>query len=306
MPSVSICIPTYNHGRYIEEALRSAQAQAYEDLEILVLDNASQDDTAAIVGRIASRDSRIRYMRHRENIGLAGNLTACIEFARGRYIKPLCADDSLEPDCVSVLARELDENPTVALVGCARTVTDANLSPLRVCRARAAPERIPGAEMIAECFFFGNRIGEPTAVMFRRAEASRGFNPTYTTLVDLEMWFHLLGLGDFAAVPQALCKFRSHAEQGTKSLERSGRTVEDRRRLFRDFSAPAGRSAGLFRKWLWDFRMAYSVARIEPVAGISAEGSRSETFFPQAFARLTYPTVKLMTILGLRLVWKVA
>jgi glycosyltransferase involved in cell wall biosynthesis len=92
MPSVSICIPTFNHGRFIEQSLSSATAQTFRDTEIIVLDNASEDATTEIVAAAASRDSRIRYVRHPKNIGLIGNLNACIEMARGTYIKLLCAD----------------------------------------------------------------------------------------------------------------------------------------------------------------------------------------------------------------------
>ena len=81
MPSVSICIPTYNHADFLDESLRSAMAQTYEDLEILVLDNASQDDTKTIVANASLHDPRIRYVRHDQNIGLIKNLNACIEFA---------------------------------------------------------------------------------------------------------------------------------------------------------------------------------------------------------------------------------
>jgi hypothetical protein len=160
--------------------------------------------------------------------------------------------------------------------------------------------------MIAECFFFGNRIGEPTAVMFRRATALRGFSAHYNQLVDLEMWFYLLCKGDFVALPAALCKIRLHPGQTSRINEQSGRVVADRQRLFRDFAPAAGRSAGVFRKLLWDFRMAYSVARITPAARDAVSGPEAETFFPRLYASLTYPLARLMTVLGLGYIWKTA
>jgi glycosyltransferase involved in cell wall biosynthesis len=306
MPTVSVCIPTYNHGRFIGDSLSSAMRQTYDDLEIVVIDNASQDDTQEIVARMAADDSRVRYVRHATNVGMIGNMNACIEHSRGTYLKLLCADDVLEPDCVAQMAAVLDQHPAVALVGCARTMTDVNLAPFRVARARTDFTHISGERMIAECFFFGNRIGEPTAVMFRRAAALRGFSPRYNQLVDLEMWFHLLCGGDFAALPASLCSIRIHEGQASRKNEDGGRVVADRQRLFRDFAMPVGSSAGLLRKWTWDFRMAYSVARISPVTGVSAAGSAAETFFPQVFAWLTYPMVRLMMLLGLGQVWKTA
>lgn len=306
MPSVSICIPTYNHGRFIADALQSAMAQSYGDLEIIVLDNASEDDTREVVARIAANDPRVRYVRHPQNMGAIRNLNACIEYAQGKYIKFLLADDLLEPGCVAAMVDVLDRSPGVSLVGCARTLTDENITPERIARVRSDVVCIAGPKMIAECFFFGNRIGEPTAVMFRRSAALRGFSEQYNQLVDLEMWFHLLCKGDFMALPAALCKVRLHAGQTSRANEHSGQVVRDRQKLFREFARPVGNSAGLFRKLLWDFRMAYSVARITPAARSSVRGPGAETFFPQIYGWLTYPVVKLMTLLGLRQIWKTA
>jgi glycosyltransferase involved in cell wall biosynthesis len=306
MPSVSICIPTYNHGRFIGDCLRSAMTQTQGDLEIIVLDNASEDDTPEIVARVAANDPRVRYVRHPANMGLINNLNACIEYARGAYVKLLCSDDLLEPECVAAMAEVLDRHAEVALVGCARTMTDENIVPERTARARAEFACVPGEQMIAECFFFGNRIGEPTAVMFRRAAALRGFSPRYNQLVDLEMWFHLLCKGDFAALPAPLCKIRVHPGQTTRANEHSGQIIADRQRLFHDFSLPVGQSAGLLRKLTWDFRMAYTVARIAPVGHHWVCGPVAGTFFPQLFGWLTYPLVRLMMLAGLAQVWKTA
>ncbi len=304
MRLVSICIPTYNHGKFLKDSLGSAVSQTYEHLEILVLDNASEDDTGAIVTAFAAHDSRIRYVRHPENIGMIGNLDACITLAQGQYVKLLCADDALEPACVSSMARVLDEQPSVSLVGCARTVTDVQLSPLRVRNIRDRRALVPGPEMIAECFFLGNRIGEPTAVMFRRLDALRGFSRSYNQLVDMEMWFHLLRTGDFFALPEALCRIRAHADQATWTNDKDGRIVADRKRLYSEFAASVELSAGLLRRCIWDFRMAYAVVRCESAGYQRPCSAMAEVFFQRAFASFTHPTVRLMTTLGLSRLWR--
>jgi glycosyltransferase involved in cell wall biosynthesis len=306
MSLVSICIPTYNHGRFIADALRSAMAQSHTDLDIVVLDNASEDDTAATVARVASGDPRVRYLRHPRNLGMMGNLNACIEHARGEYLKLLMADDLLEPDCVLAMARILDEDPSIALVGCARTLTDEGLVPQRVARSCDETRRVTGERMISRCFFLGNQIGEPTAVMFRRASAVRGFNADYNQLVDLEMWFYLLCRGDFVALATPLCRIRLHPGQTSRANEQSGRALADRRRLFNEFAQSAARFSGVWLKLLWDFRMAYSVARIAPVPRNVLLTTRNDTFFPQLYAWLTYPLTRLLTVLGLGLIWKAA
>ena len=85
-PTVSICIPTYNHANVVGDALRSAMAQTYGSVEILVLDNASTDNTSQVVADVTGGDARVRYVRNEANLGMVGNFSACISAARGKFI----------------------------------------------------------------------------------------------------------------------------------------------------------------------------------------------------------------------------
>src|SRR5712664_4480750 len=120
---ISICIPTYNRAATLAKAIASAQAQTYRDLEIVVVDNHSNDGTEAMVREAASADPRIRFVRHDKNLGMARNFSACIAEARGEHVKFLCDDDLLEPGCVAKLADALSP-PGVALSACARRMVD--------------------------------------------------------------------------------------------------------------------------------------------------------------------------------------
>jgi glycosyltransferase involved in cell wall biosynthesis len=293
-PLVSVCIPTYNHARVIGDALRSATTQTHANLEILVIDNHSEDDTELIVAKVSADDARVRYVRQPENVGMPRNFSACISFARGEYIKMLCADDALEPGCVGAMVDAMAGRPEVALVGSARRLADERLTPCGVIGARTRLARIGGREMIRECFVFGNRIGEPSAVMFRRADAQRRFDERYSQLVDLEMWFHLLQKGDLVFLPEPLCRIRQHPKQMTQSNLRNGRIVEDKRQLFRDFARQLEGPMSIAQKFLWDGRMALSVARTELAGKLIERREIKEVFFPSLFARLTYPAVALL------------
>ena len=298
MPKVSICIPTFNNAAVIGDALRSAIAQDYENLEVVVIDNHSDDDTEQVVARVAAGDARIRYIRHSENIGMARNFSACVSFARGEYIKLLCADDALDPGCVGAMMKILEKHADVTLVGCARQLTDERLFPRGVAQARTQLSKIAGQEMIKECFFWGNRIGEPTAVMFRRVDAQRGFDDRYSQLVDLEMWFRLLQHGEFFFLPERLCSIRQHAKQATQENLQQGRIVEDKCRLFRDFASALADSASFVQKCLWDGRMALSLARAKSVGKLVDPQSIGEVFFPKIFTYLMWPAVKMLVHLG--------
>src|SRR4051794_17704887 len=84
-PEVSICLPVYNGENYVGEAIRSILGQSFENLELIISDNASTDETARICQAFAAQDSRVRYVRSPVNRGLAWNHNRAFALARGRY-----------------------------------------------------------------------------------------------------------------------------------------------------------------------------------------------------------------------------
>lgn len=290
-PLVSVCIPTHNDSGVVADAIRSAMRQDYSPLEILVVDNHSTDGTWDLVTELIAGDRRVRAMRNAADIGMARNFSACIQAACGEYVLILCADDALQDACVDLLASALGEHPNAVLAACGRTFTDPSLRPRRAYRARARKEEVDSASMLRECFVHGNRIGEPSAVMFRRRAAARGFDAAYSQAVDLEMWFHLLASGSAVLLPEQGCLIRQHPHQTTRANIRSGRIVRDKQLLFRRYAA--GISLGLtpFDKLAWDARMASSLAR-SGIAGATVDcGPLIELFYPKLFRMLIYPLV---------------
>lgn len=297
-PSVTVAVPVRNAEAFIDETLASARRQSYEDIEILVIDNASTDDTVPIVERVAAIDDRIRFLRNDTNIGIAANFNRCLALATGRYVKFLCSDDLIEPSCVERMVTVLEKYPRVSLIGCARRQIAATARRTRTASYAKAETIVSGPEAMNRCFFEGNLIGEPTAVMFRRAQATRGFSPYYNQALDLEMWFHLLEQGDFAFLRDALCAIRLHDDRQTVRNARSGRIVEDKRRLFHACLTRPWLRPTLRRKLRWDLRMASSVAK---TGGMPQGNGRDfeEVFFRRFFGHAALPAMRLaQRILG--------
>jgi glycosyltransferase involved in cell wall biosynthesis len=92
-PELSICIYTYNSAHFLPDAIGSVMRQGLEDFEIVIVDNASQDDTEALVRGL--NNQYIRYFKNPENFGPHYSATRCIAEARGKYMRHLCADDVL-------------------------------------------------------------------------------------------------------------------------------------------------------------------------------------------------------------------
>ncbi|WP_167494713.1 MULTISPECIES: glycosyltransferase family 2 protein [Vibrio] len=106
---VSILIPVYNRENLIRETLESAMNQDYENIEIIVVDNNSSDNTWSIVSSLALEDSRVKIFRNSTNIGPVKNWIKCIELANGKYGKILFSDDVICKDFVTSSVELMDD-----------------------------------------------------------------------------------------------------------------------------------------------------------------------------------------------------
>jgi glycosyltransferase involved in cell wall biosynthesis len=108
---VTIGLPVYNGEPFLPFAIESILAQRFEDLELIISDNASTDRTAEICERYAALDPRIRYSRNATNLGGSKNFARVFELARGEYFKWASADDALVPDFLDRCVDALDHDP---------------------------------------------------------------------------------------------------------------------------------------------------------------------------------------------------
>jgi glycosyltransferase involved in cell wall biosynthesis len=121
---VSVGLPVYNAECYLAQALDDLLVQTHTDLEIVISDNGSTDRTQEICEQYAAKDSRIRYLRHDRNRGLAWNHNEAVKNARGAYFRWYAYDDRLDPKCIEACAAVLDANPDVILAWPLTTVID--------------------------------------------------------------------------------------------------------------------------------------------------------------------------------------
>ena len=112
-PLVSICIPTYNRAGMIGKAIESALGQTYRNIEVIVVDNASTDNTGVVVAGYS--DQRFRYVKNDRNLGLFGNFNRCIELAKGKYLHILHSDDYIDPHFTEVCIDFFRKHPSVVM-----------------------------------------------------------------------------------------------------------------------------------------------------------------------------------------------
>jgi glycosyltransferase involved in cell wall biosynthesis len=258
-PKISVCIPVKNGGAFLPLAVDSVLEQSFENIELIIVDNCSSDGTAQWLEQRAASAPCIRFYRNAADIGMTANFNACLKYAQGEYVKFVCADDLLLPQSLQLMSQVLDDDPQVSLVVGGRRLIDESGAKLTRQNYVARNATVPGAQVINQCLFGGNDIGEPSAVMFRRAEAERGFQESLSQLMDLEMWFYLLERGNMVSLADEVCAVRKHPGQLTRQSITTGALIEENIFLFREYGDRPYIKKTWFNALRRKTRMAYRV-----------------------------------------------
>ena len=127
---VSIGMPVYNEGRFLEESLDSILTQDYKHTELIISDNASTDETEEVCRRIAAQDSRVAYYRYEENQGITENFRRVLRLAKGRYFMWASGHDLWSSNFISECVKSLENRPDAVVAFGASKWIDAWGNPL--------------------------------------------------------------------------------------------------------------------------------------------------------------------------------
>ncbi|OYX85747.1 MAG: hypothetical protein B7Y83_03695 [Flavobacteriales bacterium 32-34-25] len=232
-PLVSICIPTYNGEKFIEQALQSAINQTYKNIEMIISDDNSVDNTLAIVKETLINSSIPFYIFNHEPKGIGANWNNCIEKANGVYIKFLFQDDLLQFDCIEKMIELALSDNNIGLIYCKRTILyDRNNADhtkwIRYCgtlhtkwhKIKVQQGVLEGKKYLSDLYLMNgplNKIGEPTAVLIRKDCFDRVgyFDESLKQTLDIEYWYRLMKYYKVGFIDEELVSFRLHDEQAT-------------------------------------------------------------------------------------------
>jgi GT2 family glycosyltransferase len=212
MPRVSVIIPAYNAAWCIRRAIDSVLAQDYRDFELIVVDDGSQDDTAAL---LAGYGDALRVVS-KSNGGLSSARNAGIAAARGAFVAFLDADDWWLP---AKLARQLalmDARPDLMFCSTASAVQTPAGERLAGWRCGATDD-----SALASIFATNAHVaGSGSAVLAKRAAFARagGFDESLRSLEDIDMWMRLAALGGFACIDETLVIIEKSANSMSGNL----------------------------------------------------------------------------------------
>jgi glycosyltransferase involved in cell wall biosynthesis len=212
-PELSILLPVYNGAKYLSNCIESVLHQDYPDFELIIGDDCSTDDSAAIIKRFD--DPRIRYIRNERNLGLFSNLNKLLGEARAPIVKLLGQDDILETNCLSETSALFKKHPTIG-IGFYRSIyIDETGMEVDRLLLNALPEIIDSKLALQLFVYYGNIAGNITNVCFRKSAVENlgGFSVSHGNPGDYEMWVRVAEQYPIGVIPKYLVRVRRHAQQ---------------------------------------------------------------------------------------------
>jgi len=232
-PLVSVCVPSYNNEKTIKATIDCILNQTYKNWELIIADDCSKDGTVDVIKTY--NDPRITLNQNKRNLGLGGNLNEAMKGAKGEFVKLICGDDTIYPDCIEKQVKIFlsCKYPGVVLVISNRDLIDTNGKVLMVRKFPFGSGLISAKKAISLNLLFGtNIIGEPHVGLVKREIISKTgpYDDSNPFCIDIDYWFRVLLNGDLYVIPETLASFRVSKESSSSKIK------NDQAKLFRQFA----------------------------------------------------------------------
>jgi glycosyltransferase involved in cell wall biosynthesis len=226
-PLVSIGLPVYNGGTTLPRAIDSILAQGYKNFELLISDNASTDQTRLICEDYASKDSRVRYFRNQENIGVSPNHNRVFELSKGKYFSWSAHDVELLPGMIQRCVTTLEEAPSSVILVCPLCeLLDSNGNSIESDRLSiASSDRRPHRRLsivIRNITYVTQHYGFFVRDLLQKTRLNGSYaSSDYVLTAEVAM------LGEIREIPEILIRRRVEMNSGTKAVLHSQKAWAD-------------------------------------------------------------------------------
>lgn len=205
-PLISIVIPAFNAEMYLLDAVRSAQSQVHQNIQILIIDDGSTDKSLELAVNCSKKDPRIQVISQ-ANAGLSSARNTGLRHATGDYVSFLDSDDTIHPLKISRQIAEL-ERTGAGIAFCDYYTTDEALVPQAISQTRPKLADISAQLPLQNVF-------PPHAALVRREVVDQvgGFDESLPSAEDWDYWIRCAEVTSMVHVPGALCAYRRHSGQ---------------------------------------------------------------------------------------------
>jgi len=225
IPSISVVLPVYNGGKFLEESVNSILNQTFKDFEFIIINDGSTDNTLKILKEFQKKDKRIILIDKKKNRGSSESLNIGLRKAKGKYVACFCADDISHQNRLRVEFNYLEKNPHIFLVGSSCIYIDDTGKEIRRFR------KYDNYKIIAWRLRKSCSIILPS-IMFRNEEVR--FDKDFIPADDYNFYFELLKKGkNLTNIPEFLVKYRVHG--GSISISNHKGQAEARDKIIENF-----------------------------------------------------------------------
>lgn len=211
-PLVSVNVITFNQASFLAETLDSILAQDYPNLEIVIADDASRDETPEIARAYAKRDTRIKLVLSTKNGGVVANCNRGLAACTGQYIVPFSGDDVMLPGKITEQVELLEANRKAAF--CFHDMEWFESETGHTTRLHHTPQN-PPAHTLADLLKH-NSIGGPSVMLRASMLPKGGYNPTFPHAGDWLLWIEMALQHPFIYLDKPLVRYRRHPENQTR------------------------------------------------------------------------------------------
>jgi glycosyltransferase involved in cell wall biosynthesis len=220
---VDVAIPCYQYGRFLHDCVTSVLTQDIRALRVLIIDNASTDNSLEVAQQLAAEDPRVEVVAHKRNLGHHASFNEAIDWANSKYFMILCADDLLAPGCLVDAVSIMERHSNVGFTqGRQVALHPGDSVPILASDIRDTPWRIvAGEDLLNKVCRTGVFEFKSCSVMVVRTVVQKiagYYRPELSYTDDLEMWMRLVCLGSAAMTEAYLAIHRLHGLNRTCSL----------------------------------------------------------------------------------------
>lgn len=211
-PRLSVSVTNYNYARFLAQGIESILGQRFGDFELILIDNASEDDSVDVMRRYERSDPRVRVIVHDQNLGMIASLMEGFDQSRGTYRVQVDADDwVLSPDAFGDQVAMLDANPDMAFVYSSLTQIDSEGTVGYVSRPYEGDVVLPGEEAVEAVLRF-NLNDTGTMVRLDAYRKTEGYPRNAPHICDTQLCARLCSVGSVGYIDRSLYAFRQHGE----------------------------------------------------------------------------------------------
>ncbi len=212
MPLVSVVMPSYNHEKFIAEAIESVLGQDFDDLELIIIDDASADASRQIIQEYEAKDSRIRVILHEANCGIAKTMNDGIEIARGKFLAVIASDDVWMKDKLGKQLAVLKSNEDLVVWTEGEVINDEGQQVGSSFSEKTGryDSRKKSGDIFQELLFDGAFIFGSTVLVKKANLGGILFDERLIYANDWKFYLDLAAKYEFFYISEPLAKYRIH------------------------------------------------------------------------------------------------